>query len=448
MKNTVTVEKKIIGRLKLAAVVTFIFCCCMIFMLVSTKMIEKQNLNGNTNNVKGTITKVKHEDDIDYITVKTEDGESTYNVVFDSDIDWNNYIDSKKTVTVITTQQTFAINNLWAIGFEEDGNVIVDYNATLETLRAENKEMITVSAICTGILAAATLALFIWRVNINPVTERPLDKQFSDFAYSRQPTCPQRKKMNIAVCVYIALLFICVIALTIVASGDGDNLSPATIACLSVFGVICIGGITAILVLSRIVFKKEIDFYAVNCPFDFTDLSHMTIRKKVKAELQKQIKAERELYPDVYGEGGNGYDVEFTPSGVNLYIDFNYNETPSNDISQVFEDMPSNADPFSDTVSPSANVPQLSLSYAELNFVAVPFYRKTSHPLTIMVKSRLNRRDDFPEEFQNDIHFLLDSNLLETFKKFNVVVENLDYILENKKQLMLDNCYKRKTKKQ
>ena len=56
MKNTVTVEKKIIGRLKLAAVVTFIFCCCMIFMLVSTKMIEKQNLNGNTNNVNTRTT--------------------------------------------------------------------------------------------------------------------------------------------------------------------------------------------------------------------------------------------------------------------------------------------------------------------------------------------------------------------------------------------------------
>ncbi len=82
----------------------------------------------------------------------------------------------------------------------------------------------------------------------------------------------------------------------------------------------------------------------------------------------------------------------------------------------------------------------MSFTYEQLNFEALAHFRKNIHPMTVIIKSRLNRTDDFPEEFVNDIHIALDINLLNTLKKFNIKVENLDYLLQNKKQLMLENC--------
>lgn len=62
--------------------------------------------------------------------------------------------------------------------------------------------------------------------------------------------------------------------------------------------------------------------------------------------------------------------------------------------------------------------------------------------MMIIVKSRL-AKTDLPEEFTNDLHIALDVHVLETIKAFNVPVENLQFILDNKKPLMLENCRKR-----
>lgn len=447
MKNTVTVEKKIISRLKIATFVLFIFCCLMIFMLVCTKMIQKQNLNGQIYERTGEITKIDEQDGVDYITLKVDD-KTTYefNSVLGDEFDWQPYLN--QTVTVIVPQQTFAWSNPWILGLKDGENVVVDYNTVLEQKRQENNEMVLVSAILTGVLAAATLAAFIWRVNITPTVESPLDKQFAEFAYDRQPTCPERKTFTIVTCVYAAFIIILGMLCSILTSTTGeDKLNTTGIVLISVFGFVAVFGAVALIILSRWAFRREIDFYADKLPFDFSDISHAHIRKSVKEELQKQIKAEREAYPHIYGDGGNGYEAEFTPDGINLYVNFDYGTEQSTDISQVFSDIPSESDPFGDGAR-TVNVPAVTLTYEELNLEARSFYRRKTHPMLIIVKSRLVRRDDFPEEFANDLHFLLDSNLLKTLKTFDVKVENLDYLLENKKQLMLENCYGRKPRKQ
>ena len=61
----------------------------------------------------------------------------------------------------------------------------------------------------------------------------------------------------------------------------------------------------------------------------------------------------------------------------------------------------------------------------------------------IIIKSRLKPQVDFPEDLVNDLHIAFDVNLQNTINAFNVPVENLDYLLENKKRLMLANCYKK-----
>lgn len=194
MKNTVTVERKIIGRLKITTLVLFIFCCLCILMLVCAKMIDKQNLSGNVSEVTGILTKAEDVDGQTHLFVKSDDNnsEGEYNVVFDDEIDFTKYIN--KTVTVIIPQQTFGWSNPWALGLKYNDQTIVDYSVTLEDHVKENDDVILVSSILTGILAAATLATFIWRVNINPAAEKPLDKQFAEYAYSRQPTCPNAKR--------------------------------------------------------------------------------------------------------------------------------------------------------------------------------------------------------------------------------------------------------------
>ena len=242
MKNTVTVEKKIISRLKIATFVLFIFCCLMIFMLVCTKMVQNQNLNGKIYERTGEITKIDEQDGVDYITLKIDD-KTTYefNSVLGDEFDWQPYLN--QTVTVIVPQQTFAWSNPWILGLKDDEKVIVDYNTVLEQKRQENSDMVIVSAILTGVLAAATLAAFIWRVNITPTVESPLDKQFAEFAYDRQPTCPERKTFTIVTCVYAAFIIILGMLCSILTSTTGeDKLNTTGIVLISVFGFVAVFG--------------------------------------------------------------------------------------------------------------------------------------------------------------------------------------------------------------
>ena len=107
--------------------------------------------------------------------------------------------------------------------------------------------------------------------------------------------------------------------------------------------------------------------------------------------------------------------------------------------------MPKGTEPF-DVLETPRNVPSLTLTYGELNFEAIAHYRRNDHPMMIIIKSRLTKTD-LPEEFVNDLHIALDVNVLKTVQTFNVPVENLQYLLDNKKALMLENCRKKKRAK-
>lgn len=448
MQNTVLVERKLRQNLMYALVILFIFCALMIAMLVCFSMIGKQNLNGNVTNVDGTIAKAERDDSINVVTLTQENGEKQYNIVWDENkynVDWTRYIDKK--VTLVTATQTFGASNTWALGLKVDNVVIVDYNDTITVKRAENKEMITIAAIIAGILGIATCGVFIWRVNINPTVERPLAEQYAEFLTHRQPTCPARKKMLIGLVVWL-IVWIIFMILFICFTPAEDNAPLGTLATvfLTLFLTVTVGGLVAFPVIARVVFRQEIDFYENKLPFDFTDISFAPMAKKVKTQLQKEIKEERERYPHIHGDGGNGYDVEFTYVGVNLYEMFNFNShTQANNVSDVFPDMPKESTPFYGETP--GNVPVLSFTYDELKFEAVAHYRSNDHPMMIIIKSRLARRDDMPDAFANDLHFAFDINLLKTIETFNIPVENLQFLLENKKTLMLENCYKKTARK-
>lgn len=447
MNNTVLVESKIRQRLRLACTVMCVFCMMMIVFVFTVTMIEKKNLNGQVTEVTATLDKV-YETDSNVITM--QDGKE-YNVVWskDIDVDLNDY--KGKEITIFISAQTF-VANPWVLGLVVDGNTVVDYNETLTSKTETNSEMKTVVWIVTAIICAATCGLFVWRFNAKPHAERPLYGEFAEFLTPRQPTCPQRKVIVYYVCAYIAVVFaLMVIAVCLDSDAETlDGMSAAAQAVLWTLLAVVVLGAVGLFVVAWWIVRREIDFYAENLPFDFSDISHAQLRKKVKAELQEQIRKEREQHPDTYADGGNGYDVTFAENGVVLTVPYDeeYNvELPKAEEVFAYNDTEAQPNDLTATdnvynVSGGVHQNAITLSYDALNFEAIAYFRKRIRPMMIIVKSRLERQDDFPEEFVNDIHIALDINLLRTLQKYNVKVENLDYLLKNKKQLMMENCIK------
>ncbi|MCM1195270.1 MAG: hypothetical protein NC332_04975 [Firmicutes bacterium] len=438
MNNTVLVESTLRQKLRLTCVLLCIFCMISIVSLILISVIGKVNLNGQTSEVTGELQEVFKSGS----NVLTFSNGDEYNVVWDENtvVDWDAY--SGKTITLIVSQSTFGDSNPWIFGLVVEGETVVDHVAVIAAKTAQNNEMKTVVAIITAVMCVGTCAVFIWRFNVKPTTEHPLYEQFAEFLIFRQPVCKQRKTLIIVTAVWTVAFFLLFFAAAIIGAIIGTDEVNSVEAALMITGA-CIGAIGACvsIILSKWVFKKEIDFYAEKLPFDFSDISHISMRKKYKEELQSEILKDRELNPHTFADGGNGYDVVFGEKGVTLKVPFDGDDMIAPpDAEEVFA---LNGDPFGgEDVKPN-----LFFTYGEMNFEAIAHYRKNSRPMMIIIKSRLERRNDFPEEFVNDVHIALDVNLLNTLKEFNVEAENLQYILDNKKLLMRENCFRKSKRK-
>lgn len=439
MKNTVLMESKIRQKLKMACALLCIFCIMFIAFWVCVVMIDKQNLNGQVSEVTAVLDKV-FESDSNVLTM--QDGKE-YNVVWSDDVevDFNDYKGSA--ITLIVTQNTFGGSNPWIMGLKVNDKTIVDYHETLDYKTASNNEIKTAVIAITVILCVGTCGVFIWRFNIPPLVERELYHEFAEFLSQRQPTCPERKRLQIGLYVYLGIILVMTVLLVSFGAASESNDTPALIAIAIAFASVALIGGIALLVASAIVFRIEIDFYANKLPFDFSDISHIAIRKKYKEQLQQEMKDDREAHPDSYADGGNGYDVQFDEKGVTLKEPFDEEQSATPPTAEdVFDYADKRNDGVLGNASTNTGKTVLEFSYKELNLEAVAHYRKRIRPMMIIVKSRLSRTGDFPEEFVNDIHLPLDINLLNTLNKYRVQVENLEYLLNNSKQLMLENCFK------
>lgn len=440
MINTVTVERPIRQKLRLACLIMFIISACFIAMLVCTAQIGKLNLNGQVSEVTGTLTELFKDDSSNTVTL---DKDKHCNIVFDrKKIDFKQYLN--KEITLVVTQKTFGNSNPWAMGLVADGQTVVDYKDTLKTKAAENDELKKISIALTVVTCVATCALFIWRFNIPVTQERKLYHAFADFVCQRQPPCPERKKATYFAFAYIIAIFVLEIP-TIVVNGMADNMPQLTTAGI-VLGIIMavVAVLGAITLFSLILWanRKEKEFYAQKLPFDFADISHIAMRKKYKEEFQQQVIKAYAENPDLYPDGGNGYDVLFKEGGVEVKSSFETDNESTTDMPQA-EEVFGTAEQ-----KPDEGKTVMTFTYEQLNLEAVAHYRRSTRPMTIIVKSRLTRDGSFPDEFVNDLHLVLDSHLLGTLKKFDVKVENLDYLLENKAQLMKENCNKRKKERE
>lgn len=420
MHNTVIIDNPKRGKLKLAAFSLGILMIFFLVMAVVMILMLNNDYNGETETVEGVVTAVSSGDS-HTLTI----GEETFNTTLLANIhnaDCEQLL--HKTVTLqLPAKQLFGTYRT-VLGVTS-GETVIDAAATIELQRHDCK----VGAIVLGSVAAALLiactAVVIWRLNVAAQIECDLTQQYSLFTLGRHPICKQRKWIAVYFAVMIALTVAFGIASQFTSGGVGLAMSLATLCMVPLM-------VAGYFPLVAVVRKRERAFYAENFPFDFFDASQIAMRKKFREELQQMIDLEKQLHPHRYGDGGNGYNVDFTPDGVVLSQPDAGDLPPVNDV-------------FDAELPPEGKL----VPYAKLHFEAVPFYRKKDHPLNVMIRSRIDPSDlsDLPQDMENDLNIVLDSNLLTTLRQFDVQVDNLQYLLDNKRQLMAENCTMRRKRK-
>lgn len=435
MNNKIKLQSPLRQRLKVAMITILIFAVVFAVNVLTLRSVSAKNYSGQVVEVTGEIQEVNfHEDDngIDIVVNETK-----YNANRVSQYNDELNLDELKNQTVtlyVTKTQVGKI--AWVLGIKHGEQVLADYELVIEKGREENRETMIVFGVCAGVCFVAACGLYVWRMRISPTKEYDLAQKYAEYNLARQPSCPEYKKFFIMLLIYLVVFVLLTTTIGIICEYVDSQTIQITI-CASLGGVILLCTIGLLLIAPLWLFKKEREFYAKNYPFDFTDVSHIYMRKKFKEQLQNELNAERELHPHRYGDGG-GYTVEFCEEGLKFYdFDLLYPDEAPNT-----EDVFGVEDAEHDT-----KCLLCTIDYQTLNFEALPFYRKTNRPLTVVIKSRLSE-SDLPDELKpksenenaNDVHIILDSNLLATLRHFNVSVENLDYILDNKEKLIAENC--------
>lgn len=433
MNNTIETPNPLRARLRTFVVVFLLFTLLYAFTLIIIHSVDTSNYNGEVKQVTGTVSNFERDKD-DGLSLTLSDG-TIYNCnplkSVDENIDCSNLIG--KEVMLYVPQSQFGNGAPFVLGIMCGETTVVDYHETLTVKREESKIGFIVLGILTGIFGLGTCATFIWMVNIPQTKQYNLAEKYSDYFKLRQPSSPTARKALLIFTLggLIAILVLAVVCIVIgtVYNDVYVNVAVAITTCVAIIAY-SIGAVF----FTKWHAKKEQEFYSQNYPFDFTDISHIAMRKSIKAQLQASIREERDKYPNRYGDGASIYTLEFTADGVEFY-DFDYeNEQATPSTEEIF--------------GVSDEAPQYvgKLTYDELNFEALPFYRKRSRPLTIVIKSRIDpEKTSLPVDLIHDVHLTLDSNLLATLKRFDVKVDNLDYLLANKTKLMQENCKKSKT---
>ena len=414
MLNKVNAPNPKQQTIKLAMFLLIVVMALAFVVLFTFRSLDTRNYNGRVKEVSGTVTNIEQDPDM-FLTL---DNGATYNANWirnHYDFDLNSLLNQQ--VTFVLPEQQVGDDDIkpWILGIKQGDETVIDYLEVIEGGKAEAKTAMIICGVLAGVFGIAAIALHLWRTKINPVKEVDLYKAFCEFTRQHQPSCPQYKNLNVAVIIFLAAMVVVCVVIAIVCS-----LVDVLAVQISVAVVMCaiyVGCMVGLFVYSNKLVQKEREFYAQNFPFDLDDISHVKVygkQKQLKEKMQADILEERKKFPHRYSDAGNGYLVDFTENGADFYDEESAFLTP------IFK-----------------------LEYQQLNFEALPYYRKKDHPLTVIIKSRIADNSGLPQEMVNDVHFILDSNLLATLRQFNVEVENLQYILDNKAQLIQENCGKK-----
>lgn len=427
MKNTVEIPNHKGQALKLgyffSGLIGLLFAFCLaIFVCVHTI-----NLNGDVSIYDVTVKEINSSNS-ELVTIKH--GKFNLNPVKDR-TEWESYVG--KDVTIIAPAKQFS-GTTWVIGLVDNGNIVIDYNEVIAERRAGNLGALIAFAVISGGLLIASAILYVLYRKSKKTEEISVDDFVWRTSANSQPMTPQRKLFAVWVILFVLIIIIPIVILGSLSEKNESNVLNITLAVLAPT-LIVLGCVLLILSALKFLPKSEIKYYAKNYPFNFDDISHMQYNRALKAQMQQQLKAERLQNPDRFYDGGNGFNAVFTNEGLNLREE-DFEADFERETLGVFEE-------FDDTAV--ANRPyETTISYDELNFIAIPKYRKYDHVFGIVIKSRLDETKIDIEKIQYDVHFLLDTNLLNSIRKFNVKVQDLDYLLENVEKLMKENCPKSK----
>lgn len=429
MNNTTEINNFERQNLKATSFVLAFIAIIFLLPVFIISMVITKNCNGEVRVVEVTVNSVTLDDDTNKLI---DENGTKYNIGSLSDeIDWESYVG--KTVTIITPFEQFS-GDPWILGLVDDGNIVIDYNKTLTDRRTENTIIVIVFACISGALFIASAVFYmIFRKKPKTKTANIDDCIWEVFA-SNLPKSPKRKTLVIPSIVMVVALLL----LAVVMSAIGDKVSETVnIVVASIMGGIIFVSLATMFWMSYFYLPKdEIKFYKKNYPFNSDDISHQPMKKSIKQEMMAKLKAERLARPDDFFDMGNGLNAIFTNEGLILRAEDFDNELEV-ETQGVFDEF--------DNPDARSILFEYVLPYEKLNFVAIPKYRKHANMFGVIIKSRLDGAESYPNEISIDIHFLLDSNLLTTLRKFNIEVEGLDYILNNVEKLMKENCPKAKS---
>lgn len=434
-------NRQIYMQVLLVAILIVVVLNVCLFILIR---VSNTNLDGNVVHLRGTC--VKHEEDDLYVNVDGE--ERTFKtgpveqilekkgIVKEDEAD--KYLSSLagKEISFDIPKTPFDKSIIWMLSLTVDGEDVAPLAEVLENSERENKITHIVLAVISGACAVVACVMLILRVNTPPLKECNLTDKFAEFFADRQPLAPTKKIIAPLAVVYgfvlIAIVVMGVLSDFVQIPDIVNSIVLVVLAFVLAFGLV----LPALLYLTKVK-KENVKFFDEKFPFDFGDVNNLPmIRQKDRADIQKELDKIKLENRDIYPDGGNMYNVRFTENGIDMYEMYDDEEDKFDETSveNVF------------STDDEKKAAAFSLPYSKLNFVAVPYYGLKNRPITVVVHSRLAADIEYPETFTNDIHLLLDKDLVDTFKKFNVQVEGLSDILNNTHELMVQNYLHRQKK--
>lgn len=428
MKNTIEVNNEKGIKFKSATCVLVLIAVIYVALVGIFAAILTKNLNGKISIVEVTVKKIDTLSDTHKLI--SEKGETYMISSLKDKIEWETYVG--KTVTIITPYEQLS-GDPWILGLVDGDEIVIDYNETIEARKSETTILLTCFSAFDGLLFVAGIVFYILYRKTPKTQEQSVDEfVWKNFA-TELPKSPKRKKV---IPIFIACFVISVILLIVGGTllEKNESTAPGVAFFIGVVVFLALDIFTSFYISFKYLPREDIKYYKENYPFNADDVSHLMLKKDLKAQFNEQNRAERVEHPDNFFDMGNAFEATFKEDGLFLYYEDLEMELETTGVFDELDDPNAEYIPF-----------EYTIPYEKLNLVAVPKYRKYANMFGIIIKSRINESESMPNEIKYDVHFLLDSNLLTTLKKFNIEVEGLDYLLNNVEQLMQENCKKAKS---
>ena len=439
MNNTIKCSSQVRSRLITAIVVILIFVVSFVIGAVSIIRIGNTTLDGNVTEVTGVLTKYDKEEN-DFV-IRINDVDGTYNASplinalkdkLGSDVAAEEYAENLagKLITFYIPQHPSSTNNVWILGLKVDEDIAIDYTTLIPKLQQTNKTTTTALVVCAVVFAVVACALIIAYTRQSPQKTYVLSEKFAEFLANQQPTYANKNKtMPVILIVEGVVFLLSVLACVICENFVSEKVSDIM---YTVSGIYMLAVVASAIVMYVILKNKTRQMYKDNYPFDSTDFCLLPVGKKMKKEFIEHMKAFRATNPDLYTDGGNLYDLLFTDHGVEVYSidEENESEDFDQDDEQPFFDNKNSDEEYHAKNITYGRTPELTLTYDQLNFEALPYFNVANKPIVVVIKSRLDPNTvSLSDDFQNDIHLHLDGDLLSTLSTYNVRVERLELIL-------------------